>query len=263
MFDISDYRRDGFVVLDGLFTDDEIRMIQDEADRMLAEDGESRTVETGTEAVRATHGNHRSSAFFDNLIKLPRLLDIAEELLGDQVYVHQFKINAKLGLVGDLWAWHQDYRFWRDEDGMPSPNALTIAVFLDEVHEFNGPLMLVPGSHAGQLIPVKSEQSQDWSTTLSADLKHQIGADALRDALRGREIVAPKGPAGTAIVFHSNILHGSGPNMSPDARRVLLVSYNAVENALKPVKNPRPEFLASRDFEAVSAGPATLLETIG
>ncbi len=259
MFDVTDFHRDGFVVLDAFFVDEELRMIQDQSDRVLHENAETRTVEAGTQVVRATHGNHRSSAFFEHLVRLPRLLDIAEELLGGRVYVHQFKINAKLGLVGDLWAWHQDYRFWRDEDGMPSPNALTIAVFLDEVHEFNGPLMLVPGSHAGRLIPVTSEEDDDdWSSTLSADLKHQIGEDALREALKDKEIVAPKGPAGTAIVFHSNILHGSAPNMSPDPRRVLLVSYNAVANALESMESPRPEFLASRDFEPVSAGPARL-----
>jgi len=30
---------------------------------------------------------------------------------------------------------------------MPEARAMNVAIFLDEVNEFNGPLMLIPGSH--------------------------------------------------------------------------------------------------------------------
>jgi hypothetical protein len=41
----------------------------------------------------------------------------------------------------------QDYGTWARDDLMPAPRPVNIAVFLDAVMEFNGPLMFVPGSH--------------------------------------------------------------------------------------------------------------------
>ena len=77
----------------------------------------------------------------------PRLVEPLQQVFGESVYVHQFKLNAKAAFEGDVWQWHQDYGTWARDDGMPEPRAMNIAVFLDEVHPFNGALMLVPGSH--------------------------------------------------------------------------------------------------------------------
>jgi hypothetical protein len=52
-------------------------------------------------------------------------------LFGEDVYVHQFKLNAKAAFEGDLWQWHQDYGSWARDDGMPEARAMNIAVFLE------------------------------------------------------------------------------------------------------------------------------------
>ena len=80
-------------------------------------------------------------------------MEAAQRILQDEVYVHQFKVNAKLAFRGEVWEWHQDYIFWRNEDGMPTDNVVTLALFLDEVNEFNGPLLFVPGSHKLDILP--------------------------------------------------------------------------------------------------------------
>src|SRR3546814_9278609 len=49
--------------------------------------------------------------------------------------------------LGDVWQWHQDYGTWLNDDLMPTPRAMNVAIFLDEVNEHNGPLMFIPGSH--------------------------------------------------------------------------------------------------------------------
>ena len=61
--------------------------------------------------------------------------------------MHQFKINGKAAFDGDVWQWHQDYGTWMNDDLMPNARAMNVAIFLDEVNEFNGPLMFIPGSH--------------------------------------------------------------------------------------------------------------------
>ena len=69
------------------------------------------------------------------------------QIFGEPVYMHQFKINGKMAFDGDVWQWHQDYGTWKNDDQMPEPRATNVAIFLDEVNEFNGPLMFIPGSH--------------------------------------------------------------------------------------------------------------------
>ena len=64
-----------------------------------------------------------------------------------QLYMHQFKINGKMAFDGDVWQWHQDYGTWLNDDRMPAERAMNVAIFLDDVNEFNGPLMFIPGSH--------------------------------------------------------------------------------------------------------------------
>ena len=61
--------------------------------------------------------------------------------------MHQFKINGKMAFEGDVWQWHQDYGTWKNDDLMPTERAMNVAIFLDDVNEFNGPLMFIPGSH--------------------------------------------------------------------------------------------------------------------
>jgi L-proline 4-hydroxylase len=246
------FREDGFILIPGLFDQDELALMRDALPQVFEEEGPHRILEAGTGVVRGVHGVHETHPVFRTLVRLPRLLGPARELLNDGVYVHQFKINAKMALVGDIWEWHQDFRFWRDEDGMPAPQALTAAIFMDPVDEFNGPLMLVPGSHKDGVLETTSLNGAGWNETLAARLKHSITPESLAVVVRNRGIVAPKGAAGSMLLFHSNILHGSAQNMSPVNRTMVLVTYNAVRNHLRDVPSPRPGFIASRDFDPIA-----------
>ena len=93
--------------------------------------------------MRSVYGSHETNALFRRLCHDSRLVEPAMQLLDGPVYLHQLKVNAKLGMVGDVWEWHQDFIFWLREDGMPRPLALTAAVFMDDVNEFNGPLLFI------------------------------------------------------------------------------------------------------------------------
>jgi ectoine hydroxylase len=74
-------------------------------------------------------------------------------------------------------------------------------------------------------------------------------------------MVAPKGLAGSVLFFHGNIVHGSAANMSPFARNLVLVTFNHHENIPIPTKEPRPEFLASRDYRPVEPLAETALSS--
>jgi ectoine hydroxylase len=161
--------------------------------------------------------------------------------------MHQFKINGKMAFDGDVWQWHQDYGTWKADDLMPEPRAMNIAIFLDEVNEFNGPLMFIPGSHKLGVI----EAEHDVATT-SYPL-WVINHDTIRALVARGGIVAPKGPAGTLLMFHSCLVHASGSNLSPWNRVSVYLSLCAVSNHIRRFK--RPEYIAHRDFTPIRCLP--------
>ena len=259
---IESFHEDGFLILDSWFSPAEVSLLKRETYREFEIDQPGRILERSG-AVRTLFAAHKTNQAFSNLARLPRLASPAAQLLGDRVYVHQFKINAKLGLDGDQWEWHQDYLYWLKEDGMPSENVLSAVVFLNEVNEFNGPLLLIPGSHRLGAIDLEAEKkyaadagSKDaWMPTLTADLKYKISKKLLTKILEMREIIAAKGSPGFVVFFHGNTLHASAGNLTPVDRLSIFISYNSVANALRPIANPRPTFISERDFTPIELVP--------
>jgi ectoine hydroxylase len=161
--------------------------------------------------------------------------------------MHQFKVNGKMAFDGDVWQWHQDYGTWKNDDLMPEARAMNVAIFLDEVNEFNGPLMFIPGSHKlGAL-----DAAHDTSTT-SYPL-WTIDHDVIAKLVARGGIVAPKGPAGSMILFHSCLVHASTSNLSPWNRVSVYLSLCAVSNHIRRFK--RPEYIAHRDFTPIECLP--------
>jgi ectoine hydroxylase len=128
---------------------------------------------------------------------------------------------------------------------MPQARAMNLAVFVDEVNEFNGPLWFIPKSHKKGAIEAKHD-----ITTTSYPL-WVIDNDTIAKLVGQGGIVAPKGGPGSAIFFHGTLVHGSPPNMSPWDRQIIYVTYNAVSNAIRRFK--RPAYIAHRDFTPIDA----------
>jgi L-proline 4-hydroxylase len=169
------------------------------------------------------------------------------QIFGEAVYMHQFKINGKMAFDGDIWQWHQDYGTWKRDDDMPEARAMNVAIFLDEVNEFNGPLMFIPRSHKLGVI----DAAHDLATT-SYPL-WTIDNDTIARLVARGAIVAPKGPPGSMILFHSCLVHASTANLSPWNRVSVYLSLCAVSNHIRRFK--RPEYIAHRDFAPLECLP--------
>jgi ectoine hydroxylase len=259
---LNSYEQNGYLLVPDCFSKDELEPIAYELPRVFEENTPRKVLERSG-AVRSVFAPHVSNETFDRLSRLPRMLEPARQLLDDDVYIHQFKINAKVALEGDQWEWHQDFVYWHREDSMPAPRALTAVLFMQDVNEFNGPMLVIPGSHkegmldivqldkffADALTPDELERSEPtWAATLTADLKYKIRKDILARMALKNEIHAVKGSAGSVLFFHSLLLHASSNNLSPWDRVCVFVTYNSVSNTLGERPNPRPEYIAHRDF---------------
>jgi len=246
------FDRDGYLFFPGLFTPEEIRTLNDSVPALYARREAYNVRERGSDAVRTNFAAHMYSEPFAKLARHPRMVGPVAQLLGEALYVHQFKINGKMAFEGDVWQWHQDYGTWLNDDLMPTERAMNVAIFLDDVNQFNGPLMFIPGSHKKGVVEAKHDL-----TTTSYPL--WIVDDALISQLVARAggrqggIVSPQGPAGSMIVFHSCLVHASNSNLSPWNRVSVYLSLCAVSNHIR--RHRRPEYIAHRDFTPIECLP--------
>ncbi|MGB7302031.1 MAG: phytanoyl-CoA dioxygenase family protein [Burkholderiaceae bacterium] len=237
------FESEGYLFFPSLFTPEEIGRIRDEVPSLYSEDRPEVFREKDGKTPRTGFASHTYNEMFARLGRHPRMVNPVEQLLGESVYMHQYKVNGKQAFDGDVWQWHQDFGTWHRDDGMPEPRAMNVAVFLDEVNEFNGPLYFIPGSHREGVV----EAGHDVSTT-SYPL-WTLDNKKVTELVDQGGIVAPKGPAGSMLIFHGCLVHGSPPNMTPWNRVIIYLSLCAVSNHI--TKFNRPDFIAHRDFTPV------------
>src|SRR5438477_40359 len=244
---LDQFARDGYLFFPSLFTREEIKALTDEVPRLYATRRPENVREKGSDAVRTNFAAHLYSKPFAKLARHPRMIDPVMQMFNEPVYMHQFKINGKMAFDGDVWQWHQDYGTWARDDLMPEARAMNVAIFLDEVNEFNGPLMFIPGSHKQGVIAA----GHDLSTT-SYPL-WTIDHETITQLVVHGGIVAPKGPPGSMILFHGCLVHASTSNLSPWNRVAVYLSLCAVSNHIRRFK--RPEYIAHRDFAPIVTLP--------
>jgi len=211
--------------------------------------------EPNSNVVRSLFRLHRTNERVRQLVKDPRLADAARQLLGSEVYVHQCRINFKPAFRGKEFFWHSDFETWHVEDGMPRMRAVSLSISLTENNEFNGPLMVVRGSHKHYIQCVGQTPENHFEQSLRRQEYGVPSREALEFLVQRGEIEAPKGCPGSALFFDCNTMHGSVGNLSPYPRTNLFIVFNSVENGLVAPfggQPPRPDFLAERDINPVA-----------
>lgn len=240
---LKEFDETGYLFLPDCFSDAEVAVLREEAEKIYAEDREEVWREKSG-APRTAFAAHTYNEAFRRLGAHPRLVGPVSQLFGEPVYMHQFKINAKAPFDGEVWQWHQDYGTWARDDGMPEPRAMNIAVFLDEVMAINGPLMFIPKSHKSGVL----EAGHDLQTT-SYPL-WTLDKETVTKLAEEGGIVAPTGKPGSVLMFHGNLVHASPPNITPYPRKIVYLTLCAVSNYIR--KPTRPEWIAHQDFTPIT-----------
>ncbi|MBM7335539.1 MAG: ectoine hydroxylase [Alcanivorax sp.] len=251
---LSRYERDGFLWFEGFFSQERMRPFFDELNDMAKDTELTKSDQVITDPdsgdIRSVFAMHEISKRFDELTRDPRILGMVRQLLGGDVYIHQSRINDKFGFQGSGFQWHSDFETWHSEDGMPRMRAVSASIMLTDNNEFNGPLMLIPGSHH-YFVPCHGKTPENnWKDSLKSQRVGVPSQENLRDLVDQGGIQAPKGPPGSLLLFECNTLHASNKNLSPWPRSNLFFVYNSVDNGLEEPygdTKARPHFLANRD----------------
>src|SRR5688572_14143504 len=131
---------------------------------------------------------------FAELICFEPLLDVLEALFGSTEFAfHNYKAIIKSAQVSSAFVWHRDLPYLEHS----TPNLITAMLCLDNMTEANGATVVMPGTHRIRHEDVKPDDT-----------------DIPEDKLPPGEKVTVCCPAGSAVLFHVNIIHGGGANRS-------------------------------------------------
>jgi len=241
---LEQFNQDGYLILPNLFSRDEVDVLRSTLPRLFAEDTPANICEKRGGAVRTAMGLHLRDPAFAKLVRHPRLIEPATQILGDDnLYVQQVKVNVKAAFEGEAWQWHYDFATHHHEDGVDAPLALNLHIFLDDVTEFNGPLHFIRGSHKSGPQPAYLD-----TITTSYDL-WCVDRDVVARFAQTGNLVSATGPAGTVLIFGDCLIHSSPPNISPWDRRIFSLIVNPVSNAY--TKTARPDWKHHRSTDPI------------
>ncbi|WP_314172901.1 ectoine hydroxylase [Streptomyces winkii] len=255
---LADYERDGFLVIDQLITPDEVEMYRRELERLTTDPeiraDERSIVEPKSDEIRTVFEVHKISEVFAGLVRDPRVVGRARQILGSDVYVHQSRINVKPGYGATGFYWHSDFETWHAEDGIPNMRTVSVSIALTRNYDTNGGLMIMPGSHKTFLGCAGETPKDNYKKSLQMQDAGTPSDESLAKFADAHGIKLFKGEAGSATWFDCNCMHGSGDNITPYPRSNVFIVFNSVENkAVEPFAAPvrRPEFIGARDFTPV------------
>ncbi|QDT32867.1 phytanoyl-CoA dioxygenase family protein [Thalassoglobus polymorphus] len=222
----AQFDRDGFVIVRNLLSSEETELLAkiSRADVNLAETAYGREDGKGAVVTLAVR-NELQQDYYSSIVKSQRIVKRMSALLGDEVYHYHHKLILKEPRVGGAWEWHQDYGYWYN-NGCLTPDMGSCLIAIDRATEENGCLQVLRGSH--QIGRINHGPIGD-----------QTGADLERVAVAVEryETVHVELEPGSAVFFHSNLLHRSDQNTSENPRWALICCYNTKKN--DPYKESR------------------------
>ncbi len=227
--EIEQFERDGFIVIDGLLSSSEVELLSRiaRADKELSESSYGREDGDGV-AVTLSVRNELIDDYYSAIARSERIVNLMQQLLGDEVYHYHHKLILKEPRVGGAWEWHQDYGYWYN-NGCLTPDMGSCLIAIDRATKENGCLQVLAGSHKMGRIDHGS-------------IGDQTGADLERVAVavqRYKTVHVELEP-GSAVYFHSNLLHRSDQNTSENPRWALICCYNTKSNnPYKESRHPR------------------------
>ncbi|WP_031465120.1 phytanoyl-CoA dioxygenase family protein [Sciscionella sediminilitoris] len=200
---LEDFDRDGYVIFRDVLDAELIKEVHGHVEWLQRKHPELRPEQLGHELLA-------DDPFWVRLVSDDRLLDIAELFVGGDIALFASHYILKPAYSGQAVLWHQDGAFWPLEP----MRVVTLWLAADHSTPENGCVRVIPGSH-----------KQDFSEMRdSTEVDNVFGKEIAVDVDESEAVDMVLRP-GDVEVHHPNIVHGSGPNTSPNRRCGLTIRY--------------------------------------
>ena len=212
---VEQYKRDGFVILRNVISQEMIQKIQGECERFIKE----KDAEMDAKGVEVDEINHKGKRYFiamknkssqamQELLFGKEMEEITRSILGDDVYLFLEQYVVKAADKGMKFAWHQDSGYVKEKHNP----YLSCWLPLDDVNEENGTVYLLTYDEAGT-----RERIDHFLEEGTNDMIGYAGDNP------GTPAILEKGDI---ALFSSVCFHRSGSNNTDKSRRVLLMQYS-------------------------------------
>jgi ectoine hydroxylase-related dioxygenase (phytanoyl-CoA dioxygenase family) len=219
---VQAYKRDGVIVVPEVLDKDTLGRVRAVLAELLAgaanvtQHTDVYDLEPGhtpeNPRVRRIKAPQKVHPIFDEIVRSRAVIDILTKLIGPGLRLHGSKLNMKSAQYGSPVEWHQDWAFYPHTND----DVLAIGVLLDDCDLENGPMLVTPGTHTGE---VWDHHGDDGC------FAGLIDPDLIQDEIK--RAVPCTGKAGSMSFHHVRALHGSATNTSNKPRNPLLYEVAA------------------------------------
>ncbi|MBL8069150.1 MAG: phytanoyl-CoA dioxygenase family protein [Armatimonadetes bacterium] len=220
------FAEDGYFIAKGIFSPDEVQVLEADFDRIVAQilaSGEHiNATWTGPEmeklgsqnmVVLHTHNVQQYSAVWARAFYQKRFIQAATDLLGPDVVLHHSKLFQKPGEEGAPFPMHQDWTYFPTIQDTMLAGIIHVSAATDEM----GCLRVYPGTHKLGRVDGSSGQSE-------SELLAQYPIE---------KALPLEAEPGDVVFFHYFTIHGSMPNRSPHTRKTVLVQMHSGQDRVE------------------------------
>lgn len=221
---LQDYERDGFALVRGFLSAEEVRSIRDELDRYIREDladkpADARTYEADEMTVRNLWRLEQHNAFFRDFAGREDLRNLIAPLVRGEPVLAGVETFNKPARIGSGVPPHQDNAYFCQTP----PDMLTVWIAVDPVTIANGPVTYVKGTHRLGPLPTKP----------SGVRGNSIGLAGMPEVSEEELFVALLEP-GDATIHHCDTIHYSAPNTTDLPRLGFLLVFRGSHTRTDP-----------------------------
>jgi non-haem Fe2+, alpha-ketoglutarate-dependent halogenase len=158
------------------------------------------------------HKAHLLFTWVDELVHHPKILDVAEDVLGPDLLCWTTNFFIKEANSPGFVSWHQDAFYW----GLSKDAVMTAWVALSPANLESGCMKFVPGSQTQEHLPHVDTFHKDNLLSRGQEIAVKVDGDRTVDC-----VLEP----GEMSIHHVKLVHGSEPNRSNNRRIGLAIRY--------------------------------------
>ncbi len=212
-----EYFTNGYYLVEGAFDEEQVSVLQSEVSAF-----EGKVNNFGVRSLM------KKLPYIDHVASSPPLIEIAREILGENVRPVRSVFFDKV--VGANWnvAWHQDTSIalksrhetagfgpWSNKQGVVHAeppeeylaNTLTLRIHLDRADTESGVLRIVPGTHKNG----------------------RVRSGNILRIVEDSKVIECNAKAGDVLLMNPLLFHSSRKATNPSRRRVIHIEYSAME----------------------------------
>jgi non-haem Fe2+, alpha-ketoglutarate-dependent halogenase len=202
---VAQYRRDGFYFPLPVLSSAEARIVRDKLEAHERATG-------GPLAGGMRHKVHLLFTWANELARHPAILDAVEDVIGPDILCWSTNFFIKEANAPSYVSWHQDATYW----GLSTSDVITAWVAFADVPVESGAMKFWPGSHAKNQLEHRDTFDKDNLLTRGQEIAVEVP--------EGEGVDVPL-KAGEMSLHHVLLVHGSGPNTTPNRRIGLAMRY--------------------------------------